>query len=62
MHFTGSKVENIRLRKIAKEKGMTLSEYGLVESATGSGEVVASKTEQEIYAALGEQYKEPWQR
>ena len=29
MHFTGSKAENIRLRRIAISKGMSLSEYGL---------------------------------
>ena len=28
-HFTGSKFHNIALRKLAKEKGMSLSEYGI---------------------------------
>lgn len=58
MHFTGSKDENVRLRRIAKSQGMKLNEYGLYRLA----EPICCLTEQEIYARLGEEYKEPWER
>jgi DNA polymerase (family X) len=51
LYFTGSKGHNIKLRQRALARGLTLNEYGLVEVETGK--VVASATEQEIYAALG---------
>ena len=51
LYFTGSKAHNIRLRQLAIDRGWTLSEYGLAETATGR--VVASATEEEVYAALG---------
>jgi len=57
LYFTGSKAHNIRLRQRAIERGWTLSEYGLVEAA--SGRVLASATEEEIYAALGLQWVPP---
>lgn len=60
LHFTGSKIENIRLRKIASSKGMILSEYGLRDAKTH--DVIASKTEEEIYKVLGETFKTPAQR
>lgn len=58
-HFTGSKLHNIHLRKIAKAKGFSLSEKGIKEQeADGQFEMTASikaKTEQEFYNALGMQ-------
>ncbi len=51
LYFTGSKAHNIRLRQLAIERGWTLSEYGLADAATG--EVIASVTEEAVYAALG---------
>lgn len=51
LYFTGSKAHNIRLRQLAIERGWTLNEYGL--TATGTGEVIAAATEQEVYRALG---------
>lgn len=48
-YFTGSKEHNVRLRELAVRRGWSLNEYGLTEGAT----VVASATEEEIYAALG---------
>jgi DNA polymerase (family 10) len=51
LYFTGSKAHNIRLRQLAIDRGWTLSEYGLAETATGR--VIASATEEEVYAALG---------
>jgi DNA polymerase (family 10) len=54
-YFTGSKNHNIRLRKIAIEKTLKLSEYGLFSR----NKSVAGKTEQEVYKKLGLQYIEP---
>ncbi len=50
LYFTGSKAHNIHLRQLALEHGWTLNEYALSE--TDGGEVVASSTEEDIYAAL----------
>ncbi|MFZ0013240.1 MAG: DNA polymerase/3'-5' exonuclease PolX [Acidimicrobiia bacterium] len=49
LYFTGSKTHNIQLRQKAIDLGWLLSEYGLFED----GEVVASKTEADVYATLG---------
>lgn len=54
-YFTGSKAHNIRLRNIAKSKGLKLSEYGIFKGK----KVVAGKTEQEIYKILGLSYVPP---
>ncbi|MEV6835154.1 DNA polymerase/3'-5' exonuclease PolX [Streptomyces sp. NPDC051133] len=50
-YFTGSKAHNIRTRTIAVHQGLKLSEYGLFDGE--SGESVASRTEEEVYARLG---------
>lgn len=54
LYFTGSKAHNIRLRQRALERGWTLNEYALaVQQATGEDtEVVAQRSEADIYAAL----------
>lgn len=51
LYFTGSKGHNIKLRQRALARGLTLNEYALSEIETGR--VVASETEEQIYAALG---------
>ena len=51
LYFTGSKAHNIKLRQLALKRGWTLNEYGLHE--TESGDTLASRSEDEIYAALG---------
>ena len=51
LYFTGSKGHNIKLRTRALARGLTLNEYGLAELQ--GGRIVASATEEEIYAALG---------
>jgi DNA polymerase (family 10) len=51
MYFTGSKGHNIKLRQRALDRKLTLNEYALSEIE--GGKVVASETEEEIYAALG---------
>ena len=47
-YFTGSKEHNIEVRKRAVQRGMKLNEYGLFRGE----EVVASREEEDIYAAL----------
>jgi DNA polymerase (family 10) len=51
LYFTGSKGHNIKLRQRALARGYTLNEYALSE--IDGGKVVASETEEAIYAALG---------
>ncbi|WP_149258169.1 DNA polymerase/3'-5' exonuclease PolX [Actinomadura sp. K4S16] len=50
-YFTGSQAHNIRTREIAVKAGLKLSEYGLFDA--GSGELIVSKTEEEVYERLG---------
>ncbi len=50
VYFTGSKAHNIRLRQRALERELSLNEYALVRQH--DEQVVASRTEQEVYAAL----------
>jgi DNA polymerase (family 10) len=51
LYFTGSKGHNIKLRQRALARGLTLNEYALAELE--DGRVVASETEEQVYAALG---------
>lgn len=51
LYFTGSKAHNIKLRQLALKRGWTLNEYGLLDAETHA--VIAQRTEEEIYAALG---------
>lgn len=50
-YFTGSKEHNVRLREMAAKRGWTLNEYALSDAKTQR--VIASKSEEEIYKALG---------
>ncbi len=50
LYFTGSKDHNVALRGRANAVGWTLNEYALTEIK--GGKVIASKTEEEIYAKL----------
>jgi len=54
-YFTGSKEHNIVLRKLAINKGLKLSEYGLFRGP----KTIASETEEGIYKALGLQWIPP---
>lgn len=54
-YFTGSKEHNIATRKIAIGKGLKLSEYGLFMGK----KMIAGKTEEEVYRAIGLQWIEP---
>ena len=57
LYFTGSKAHNVALRGRANDMGWTLNEYAL--TTLKGGKVVASKTEEEIYAKLKLAYIEP---
>ncbi len=57
-YFTGSKEHNIATRKIAIEKGLKLSEYGLFRGS----KIIAGKTEAEVYEALGMEWISPEMR
>jgi len=48
-YFTGSKKHNIRLREIARNKKLRLTEHGLFDGDTA----VAGASEEDIYAKLG---------
>ena len=50
-HFTGSKAHNVALREQAVRRGLHVSEYGILDDATG--ETLRCPTEEEVYAALG---------
>jgi DNA polymerase (family 10) len=54
-YFTGSKEHNIVLRKIAIEKGLKLSEYGLFRGS----KMIAGENEEEIYQKLGLEWVPP---
>ena len=56
---TGSKDENMRLRKKAKDMGYRLVEEGLFDS---TGALVKTPSERSIYNILNEKYKEPCER
>ncbi len=57
LYFTGSKAHNIALRQRAIDRGWILNEYELAESSTGT--VIASRTEEAIYEALGLEFVPP---
>ena len=50
-YFTGSKDHNVRLREMARRRGLTISEYGVFDARTGAR--VAGATEEDVYAAVG---------
>jgi DNA polymerase (family 10) len=58
-YLTGSKEENIRLRAIAKRKGLLLNQYGVWRVTPKRRRRLDDNTEQGVYAALGVPYVEP---
>ena len=48
-YFTGSKDHNVRLRSIARERGLKINEYGVFRGE----ERIAGRTEEEVYGTLG---------
>ncbi len=74
LYFTGSKDHNVRLRGIAQDTGLTLNEWGLYKIddwekakqtnktapyATPKLKNLASRTEAEVYEALGLRFIDP---
>jgi DNA polymerase (family 10) len=51
VYATGSKDHNVRLRELALDKGLSLSEHSLTKTK-GNGEILCA-TEEEVYKALG---------
>jgi DNA polymerase (family X) len=56
-HLTGSKEHNMALRDMAVRKGLHVSEYGVLDDA--SGETHRCATEEEVYGLLGMQFIGP---
>jgi len=56
-HFTGSKEHNMALRETAVRRGLHVSEYGVVDDASGKTHRCA--TEAEVYGLLELEYIEP---
>jgi len=50
-HFTGSAAHNVALREMAVRRGLHVSEYGILDDATG--ETTRCATEEEVYRRLG---------
>ncbi len=57
--WTGSMQENVRLRSVAMGRGWKLNQYGVFE---GDKPLSAGMNEREVYALLGEKYREPEER
>jgi len=57
-YFTGNVEHNIATRKIAIEKGLKLSEYGVFKGK----KQIAGATEEDVYKAIGLSYIEPEMR
>lgn len=50
-YFTGSKAHNIKIRKMAIDKGLKINEYGVFRIK--SNKRIAGKTEEEVYKTVG---------
>lgn len=63
LHHTGSKEFNVRCRQIAKEKGLTLNQYGLFDKSGNSVfEEPQNVSEKDILKYLGIEYVSPENR
>jgi DNA polymerase (family 10) len=58
VYFTGSMAHNLHLRRLGKERGLKVNEYGVWKGDRR----VAGRTEQDVYAALGLKAIPPEQR
>lgn len=54
-YFTGSKAHNIALRRLARERGLKINEYGVFKGRAR----IAGQTEASIYEAVGLRFIEP---
>ncbi|MFH1368128.1 MAG: DNA polymerase/3'-5' exonuclease PolX [Elusimicrobiota bacterium] len=57
-YFTGSKEHNVALRGFARDKGLTINEYGVFK-ISDKKKAIASKTEEDVYKSLGLPYIPP---
>ena len=58
--WTGSKWNNIKLRKAAKARDLKLSQHGLFDQ--DGNNLAAGKSEEQVFALLGFDYVEPQKR
>jgi DNA polymerase (family 10) len=56
-HFTGSKAHHVKLRGLARDQGLTISEYALARLDTG--EPLPVQTEAQLYERLGLRFVPP---
>jgi DNA polymerase (family 10) len=54
-YFTGSQAHNIAIRRIGRQKGLKINEYGVFSGSRRMG----GRTEEEVYASLDLPYIEP---
>jgi len=59
LYLTGPQKYNIGLRMVAKKKGLLLNQYGLWKKNGDKKLLLASQSEEEIYRALGKEWKAP---
>ncbi len=52
-YFTGSKEHNVRLRSRARDRGLTINEYGVTRLDAPEAGSLAGRTEAEVYEAVG---------
>jgi DNA polymerase (family 10) len=60
-YFTGSKDHNVRLRSRARDRNLTINEYGVFRLVPGAaadakpvkGDAIAGRSEQDVYRAVG---------
>lgn len=50
-YFTGSKEHNIRVRELAKQKGLKINEYGVFKESDET--FIAGQKEEDVYHAVG---------
>ncbi|XP_068805933.1 DNA polymerase lambda isoform X2 [Struthio camelus] len=70
LYFTGSAHFNCSMRALAKTKGMSLSEHALSSAVVrgpggvkvGSGHILPTPTERDVFVQLGLPYREPSER
>ena len=56
-HFTGSQAHNVALREAAVRRGLHVSEYGILDDATG--QTLRCPTEEAVYERLGLAWPQP---
>jgi DNA polymerase (family 10) len=58
-YFTGSKEHNIRMRQRARDRGLSLNEYGLFPLDDDGAGSVGCESEEDLFEALGMRYVPP---